>query len=133
MFIRFMGIDIKRFIFFKEEKKMQKNFNGSRKEHVKKFAATFAALIMVLTTMSAMMIFFATPVGAVGPETSIWVTDIDGNPKNDFAPGAIVYIHGSGFIYHWRIFIIHRTLYFDTGRTIEQHAFGSIIYLQTGI
>jgi len=98
MLIRFMGTDIKRFIFFKEEKKMQKNFNGSRKNHVKKIAATFAAFIMVLTTMSAMVTFFAAPVGADGPDPSIWTTDIEGNPKYDFAPGDIVYIHGEEFL-----------------------------------
>jgi uncharacterized repeat protein (TIGR01451 family) len=29
---------------------------------------------------------------------TIWTTDIDGNPKTDFTPGEIVYIHGSGFL-----------------------------------
>jgi len=36
--------------------------------------------------------------GSLGPGTTIWTTDIDGNLKSDFAPGEIVYIHGSGFL-----------------------------------
>ena len=78
---------------------MQKNFNGSRKEHVKKVAATFAALIMVLTAMSTMVTFFAAPVGAEEVITAnVWTTDEFGAPKDDFSPGEVVYIHGKGFL-----------------------------------
>ncbi len=34
-------------------------------------------------------------------ESNIWTTDKDGIPKYDFAPGDIVYIHGTGFL-SWR-------------------------------
>ena len=71
---------------------MRKYFMKNKEE--KKVTATFVATIMVLTVFSA-MILTAAPVGA--GTTSIWTTDEFGNPVNDFTPGSLVYIQGSGF------------------------------------
>jgi hypothetical protein len=71
----------------------ENNINIGRKKIRNKFTATFVATILLLTTFT---VLFA--VAAQTQENAqIWTTDEFGNPKNDFAPGEIVYIHGSDF------------------------------------
>jgi uncharacterized protein YegL len=51
---------------------------------------------MIVVSMST-AIFFVTSIGADPINTSIWTTDVYGNPQNNYSPGEIVYIHGTGF------------------------------------
>ena len=70
----------------------------NRKDNIKKLNASFVTIIMLLSTMTAMTVFFAAPaVSEDTIETSLWTTDINGNIVTDFAPGEIVYINGEGF------------------------------------
>lgn len=73
------------------------NYNLKRNSNnIKKFGAGFLALLMILVSMSTIM-FFVASISADAPNTSIWTTDVDGNPQDNFSPGDIVYIHGTGF------------------------------------
>jgi len=46
-------------------------------------------IILLVTILLSVSICYAAPV--------LWTTDAYGNPKLDFSPGSIVYIHGTGF------------------------------------
>jgi len=54
-------------------------------------------LIFIVLLISIFSIYNFTPTLAE-TSTTIWTTDIYGNPKADFAPEQIVYIHGSYFL-----------------------------------
>jgi len=73
---------------------MQKSI---RNDNRKKINASFVATLMLLSTMTTMAVFFATPAVAEAVTANVWTTDIDGNIVTDFAPGELVYIHGEGF------------------------------------
>jgi uncharacterized protein YegL len=74
---------------------MNHNLKGNS-NNIRKFGAGFLAMLMIMVSMST-MIFFVTSIKADDPNTSIWTTDVNGNPQNNFSPGDIVYIHGTGF------------------------------------
>ena len=74
---------------------MQKHI---RNDNRKKINASFVAIIMLLSTITTMAVFIATPVVAEEAITAnVWTTDEFGAPKEDFGPGELVYIHGDGF------------------------------------
>lgn len=69
-----------------------------RNTKFKKFEAGLIAVIMILISMSTIVVVMS-PIGTGDPNPTpyIWTTDEFGNPKYDFSPGEIVYIHGAEF------------------------------------
>jgi len=81
---------------------MKNKLLKNRKSYRKKIDASFVTIIMLLSTMTAMVAFLAAPVVAeeapADPiEARVWTTDEFGNPQDDFPPDSDVYIHGEGF------------------------------------
>jgi len=60
----------------------------------------------------------------------LYTTDIDNNPKDDYSPGEIVYIHGNGFTSDTNVLIgvTRPNAIVETG-SIVSDSFGSFVYL----
>ena len=110
---------------------------SNSKSYGRILSVSMIALLMVMAAITPLLHFTTPSSGRIlsvmpteaGYSASIWTTDEYGNPKTDFAPGDIVYIHGTGFL-SWRnvdIDITRPNCVVDSGSTMTDSA-GSFVY-----
>jgi uncharacterized repeat protein (TIGR01451 family) len=110
---------------------------SNSKSYGRILSVSIIALLMVMAAIAPLLHFTTSSSGRIlsvmsteaGYSASIWTTDEYGNPKTDFAPGDIVYIHGTGFL-SWcnvDIDITRPNCVVDSGSTMT-NLFGSLVY-----
>jgi len=85
------------------------------------------SLIFLFLIISLFFIYNIIPVNA--STATIWTTDIFGNPKADFSPEEIVYIHGSNFLANKNVNVsVSRPDGIDDKGSILTDSIGSFVY-----
>jgi uncharacterized repeat protein (TIGR01451 family) len=113
-----------------------KNDAGEYKNKKITLITIIISLIMIISSISSMATVIDSNESYVYHNinstflTSIWTTDAYGNPKNDFSPGDLVYVHGIGFIenHNVDVSIIRPDSSVDTGSVISNSE-GGFVYI----